>query len=225
LLTLFRRQGYETIGFYPSLSWQWPERRFYGFDTFLDGRELDYRGPHLGYWWIPDQYAIARFEQLRPVTAQSPPRLLFYPSITSHFPFAPVPPYQADWQRVLGDQPFDRADVERALAEQPRWFDMLPSYLRMIEYDYRWLTGWLQQPSARDFVMVVLGDHQPTSNISGDGASWEVPVHVIASNPRLLQRFVALGFSDGLQPRRPALGAMHEFTRTLLRAFSSQGDA
>jgi len=225
LLSLFRQRGYETFGLYPALSWDWPERRFYGFDRFIDARDLGYRGPRLGYWWIPDQYTIARFEQLHPVTAASPPRLLFFPSITSHFPFSPVPPYQPDWQRVLGDEPFDATDVARALAATPQWFNMLPSYLQMIDYEYRWLAGWLQQPSARDFVMVVLGDHQPTSNVSGDGAPWDVPVHVIASDAALLQRFVALGFQPGLQPSRPALGAMHEFTRMLLRAFSSDGGA
>ena len=224
LISLFRERGYQTFGLYPALSWDWPEREFYGFDVFLEGRSLAYRGPRLGFWWIPDQVTIARFEQLHPLGPDSPPRLLFFPTITSHFPFSPVPPYQPDWSRVLGERPFDDAEVERALAEQPNWLDMLPGYLRMMDYNYRWLAGYLEQARARDELVILVGDHQPTSNISGEGASWEVPVHVIASNPELLRRFVAQGFQPGLEPQRPALGAMHDLTRMLLRAFSSRGD-
>jgi len=224
LLGLFRRHGYQTFGLYPALSWDWPERAFYGFDVFIDGRALGYRGPHLGYWWMPDQFSIARYEQLHPVRADSPPRLLFFPTITSHLPFSPVPPYQSDWKRVLGEHPFDDADVARALAAKPDWLDMLPGYLGMIDYEYRWLAGYLRQPSPREDLMILVGDHQPTANVSGEGASWEVPVHIVASRPALLQRFAALGFAAGLEPQRPALGAMHDLTRMLLRAFSGRGE-
>jgi hypothetical protein len=222
LLSHFRAHGYRTYGLYPALSWDWPERAFYGFDVFHDARSLGYRGPHLGNWWIPDQVTLARFQQLHPVAADAPPRLLFFPTITSHFPFCPVPPVQRDWSRVLGDTPFEPAEVEQALAEQPDWLDMAPAYLRMIDYEYRWIATWLEQPRVRDEVVILVGDHQPTANVAGDGARWDVPVHVIASDDALLQRFVAAGFAEGLQPPAAALGPMHELTRLLLRAFSSK---
>ena len=41
-----------------------PERAFYGYDHYLESRSLGYRGPQLGYWVIPDQFTVARFEQL-----------------------------------------------------------------------------------------------------------------------------------------------------------------
>jgi len=71
--------------------------------------------------------------------------------------------------------------------------------------------------------MILVGDHQPASSVSGEGATWEVPVHVIDANPKLLQRFVEQGFQPGLEPQRPALGAMHDLTRILLHAFASNG--
>ncbi|HMN55068.1 MAG TPA: hypothetical protein PKC32_12875, partial [Sphingopyxis sp.] len=92
LAHLFRREGYQSVGLYPALSWDWAERAFYGFDLFLDGRDLVYRGPPLGYWKIPDQFSLARFEQLHPAGPATPPRFLFFPTITSHLPFGPVPP-------------------------------------------------------------------------------------------------------------------------------------
>ena len=220
LTTLFRRAGYQSVGLYPALSWDWAERRFYGFDLFLDGRDLDYRGPPLGYWKIPDQFTLARVEQLLPRDATAPPRFLFFPTITSHLPFGPVPPYQPDWQRLLSDDPFGAEESQRLLASFVDWIDMLPNYVGMFDYTYRWLGGWLQRPEPRESVILLVGDHQPAATVSGEGASWEVPVHVVTRDPELLARFVALGFEPGLEPRRPALGGMHDLTALLLQALA-----
>ena len=222
LVDVFRDSGYRVFGFYSSLSWDWPERAYYGFDEFVDGTQLDYRGPRLGPWHIPDQFAMARFEQRYPRPANAPPRFVFMPTITSHFPFSPVPPYQPDWQRILSDQPFDDADVRRALAEKPDWLDMLPDYIRMIEYTYAWLGGYFRQPPPRETIHVLVGDHQPTANISGEGASWDVPVHIIARDARLLEGFTRQGFQSGLNPGRAPLGGLHDLTAMLLKTF---GDA
>jgi hypothetical protein len=225
LLTLFRRHGYETFGFYPALSWEWPERAFYGFDRFLDGPGLGYRGPRIGLWWIPDQFAIARFDELNPIGPDTPPRFLFFPTINTHIPFRPVPPYQPDWARVLTPTPFDDAATARSLADEIDWLDLPPAYVRAVEYTYTWLAGYLAQPAPRDYLLILVGDHQPASSVSGEDAPWDVPVHVIASDAGLLERFQAAGFSPGLVPRRPALGAMHELTRVLLRIFDGEGPA
>ena len=219
LVSLFRSHGYQTLGFYPALNWDWPEKAFYGFDRFYDRRDLDYRGPRLGYWWIPDQIALARLEQREPIRPNSPPRLLFFPTITSHIPFRPVPPYQPDWARAATDQPFDDDQIARAQADRVDWLDLFPAYLRMMEYSYRWIAGYVERPAPRDYLLILVGDHQPASGVSGSGAPWEVPVHVVSSNPRLLERFVARGFRPGLEPQRPALGGMHDLTRVLLGAF------
>ena len=222
LLGLFHARGYETFGFYPALSWDWPERAFYGFDRFLDGPGLGYRGPHFGLWWIPDQYAIARFDELNPIGPDTPPRFLFFPTITSHIPFRPTPPYQPDWSRLLSPHPFDDAETAEALADGIDWTDLPAAYLRSIEYTYTWLAGYLREPSPRDYLLILIGDHQPAGSVTGPGAPWDVPVHVISGNPALLQRLEAAGFVPGLVPQRPVLGAMHELTAVLLRAFDGR---
>ena len=216
LVSHFRRHGWRTYGLYPALSWDWPERSHYGFDVFLDGRDLGWTGPKLGPWWIPDQYTIARFEQRFPASGDAPPRFLFFPTITSHAPFAPVPPYQPDWARMLSDAPYDAAEAARALAQRVDWLDMRPGYAGMIAYTYDWVAGWLAQPRARRELVLMLGDHQPTSGVTGPGARWDVPVHVFSDDPELLERFVAAGFVPGMEPAPAAIGAMHELTALLL---------
>lgn len=222
LMSLFRANGYQTYGVYPAVTWEWPERAYYGYDTYLDGRDLNYRGPDLGYWRIPDQVAFALFDHAHPRGADAPPRFTFFATITSHMPFRPVPPHQPDWARLLTPQPFDAADLQRALSEKEEWLDLFPDYVRVFDYTYRWLASFFKQADPRETVYVIVGDHQPVSSVTGESSSWDVPVHVVSSDPALLQRFVALGFHPGLEPPRPAVGALHEFTGLMLCAFASQ---
>lgn len=221
LVSMFRARGYETHGFYPALTWDWPEKSFYGFDTFTDARDLGYTGPKLGYWTVPDQFALARYSQLHPITAQSPKRFTFFTSITSHMPFHPVPPYQTDWQKVLSDTPFDAAQMAKVHVQKEDWFNMRPGYTGMLDYNYQWLTGYLAQPKARESVYVLLGDHQPAANVTGEGATWDVPVHIISAQPALLQRFMERGFKPGLEPTEPRVGGIFDLTRMLNDGFDS----
>ena len=222
LATLFRRHGYQTFGLYPAVSWEWPERAFYGYDVYLDGPSLDYRGPPITFWRIPDQFALERFEQMHPRTADAPPRLLFFATINTHMPYGPQPPVQADVARLLGPRPFDDADLRQALAREPSWLDQFPDYVRAFDTTYRWLAVHLRRPEPREGLTVIVGDHQPMANVSGS-ASWDVPVHVIARDPALLAPFVARGFAPGMEPPRRSLGAMHELTEVMLQAFAGAG--
>jgi hypothetical protein len=222
LVSQFRSRGFETFGFYPGLDWDWPEGTFFNYEHLIDGRRLMYGGPKLGYWKIPDQFAVARFLQLFPVHSESKPRFEFFASSTSHFPFSPVPPYVSDWAKVLGSEPFDRTEVSRLQNSRTDWLNMLPSYAGMVAYNLKWLTGYFQQTHSRDFVMLVLGDHQPASAVTGEGASWDVPVHIISSRPDLIDRFVAAGFTKGFDADRQALGTLSELTGVLLDVLDSR---
>jgi hypothetical protein len=219
LINLFQAAGYQTFGVYPALFWEWPEREYYGFDNFIDGPMLKYPGPPMGYWSIPDQYAFARFESLYSRAAPPgdvPPRFVFMPTITTHFPFNPLPPFQPERDRLLSSEPFDPDEVKAALAEKIDWLDMAPAYQRMIEYQWRWLGDWLRRPQSRDTVFILVGDHQPTANISGEGASWDVPIHILANDPALLAGFVRRGFTPGMEPPRQPLGGLHDLPALLL---------
>lgn len=225
LVSMFRSKGYETFGFYPALTWDWPEKSFYGFDHFTDARDLGYKGPKLGFWTIPDQYSLARFAQLNPITPASKKRLTFFPSITSHMPFHPVPPYQNDWQKVLSNTPFDEAQMAKVYAQSEDWLNMRRGFTGMMEYNYQWLAGYLAQPAVRDRLFIVLGDHQPAANVTGPNVTWDVPVHIFSKNPALLQRFIDRGFKPGLEPTEPRVGTLFDLTRILSDAFDSGQNA
>jgi hypothetical protein len=217
----FARQGYRTLGLMPGLRYAWPEGDFYGFQHILGESILDYRGPEFGWWRIPDQYAIARLDQLEISVAQRPPLFVFYPTISSHTPFRPTPPYQADWDRMLTQQPFEAGTLEVSLTRPPDWTDLGPAYTDALNYAFTWLAGYLEKHADSDLVIIVLGDHQPPASVSGASAPWEVPVHVITQRTDILESLQSAGLQPGLEPGRPTLGPMHELSAALLTVFDS----
>jgi hypothetical protein len=220
IVTSFSRQGYRTIALMPGLWQAWPEGRFYGFDEIYGGERLDYRGPQFGWFDIPDEFALAKFDALEAGKAARPPLFMFFPTISTHTPFRPTPPYQPDWTRMLTEQPFDQADLDRSFDQQADWLNLGPSYVDAMAYTYATLSGYLRQRAGRDFVLILLGDHQPPALVSGEGAPWDVPVHVITSRRDVLDQLVAKGFRRGLTPSRPDLSRMHALLPILLECFS-----
>lgn len=220
LVTAFSRRGYRTVALMPGLWQPWPEGAFYGFDDVYGGLRLDYRGPSFGWFDIPDQYALAKLDELE--ISSDRPVFAFFPTISTHTPFHPTPPYQPDWTRVLTTDPYDAADLSAVFERQPDWTDLGPNYVGAISYAYATLSGYLRARPDRDMVLIVLGDHQPPALVAGTGAPWDVPVHVIASRPAVLDRLRAHGFLPGLTPDRPVLGRMHTLLPVLLAALGER---
>ncbi len=220
LVHLFARAGYRTLAVMPGLRQAWPEGSFYGFDRILGAQALDYRGPALGWWRIPDQFALATLDA-ELTRAEGGPLLAVFPTINSHIPFHPTPPYQPDWGRMLTSDPFDAAETAAALAQRPDLSNLGPAYADSLDYLFKVLAGWLRLRPDLDLVLLVLGDHQPAAAVSGEGASWEVPVHLITGRAAVRDALVEAGFTPGLTPQRPALANLPELTGLLLRAFDS----
>jgi hypothetical protein len=222
MVRAFGRRGFRTIGLMPGMRRAWPEGSFYGFDEIYGADRLDYRGPEFGWFAIPDQFSLDRFDRLEAGRPSRPPLFVVFPTISTHFPFSPTPPYQPDWQRMATDRPYDGPEIVRAYAGEPDWMNFSPGYVNAMAYDLASIGGYLRKHADRDLVMVALGDHQPPAAVSGEGAPWDVPVHVITSRTDVLDRLVARGFRAGLTPERPALSRMHALLPMLLDAF---GDA
>ena len=96
------------------------------------------------------------------------------------------------------------------------------AYVGSVTYFLDTLSSYLRARPDGRFVLVILGDHQPAANVSGEGASWDVPVHVIASAPAILQSLQADGFRPGLVPLRPTSGKMSELAPWTLSAFAAR---
>jgi hypothetical protein len=222
LVKVFGRHGYRTVAIMPGLLRGWPAGSFYGFETIYDLARLAYRGPPFGWWDINDQFALARADALEIAPLPRRPAFIFFPTITTHAPFTPAPPYQPDWSRVLTSHPYDEADLDRAWSDQPDWLNLGPSYVHALAYAYMTVGGYLRLRADRDVVMILIGDHQPPGLVSGAGASWNVPIHVIASRGGVLDRLRDHGFLEGLNPGRTAVARMDTLLPLLLDAFGDE---
>jgi len=216
----FRRRGFRTVALMPGLRLGWPEGAFYGFDDIYGADRLGYRGPEFGWFAIPDEYSLERLDTFEVDKPGRAPLFVFFPTISTHFPFNPVPPYQPDWSKMTDLHPYDGPSIVRAYGRELDWVHFGPAYADAIAYDLTTIAGYLRRRSDRDFVMLVLGDHQPAAAVSGEGATWNVPVHIVASRADVLDAFRAQGFASGMTPAKN-VGKMNGLTPMMLNAFSA----
>ena len=219
MVSPFTALGYRSVAVMPGIQSGWPEGRFYGFDTIYGAPDLGYTGPSFGWWDVTDQFCLARVDALEVAPTARPPVFVVFPTISTHTPFLPVPPYQPDWARALTATPYDVQALHDAYAVLPDWLDLGPGYVSALKYAYATLGGYLQFRADRDLVMILIGDHQPPAVVSGEGAPWDVPVHVITNRRAVLDRLRQRGFTSGLAPARPTLTKMHAVMPVLLDAF------
>lgn len=224
LVSLFRANGYRTVNWMPGLQKPWPEGGFYGFDRYADANSIGYRGPAFGHWRIPDQASMAlmQAQELAEPQGRRAPRFIVFPTLASHAPFRPLPPYVEDWERLARADAYTPAQVAQALAQPVSWLEPVPAYLESLAYTFQWLGDYLDGRAPRKLVTIVIGDHQPMASVSGQGASWDVPVHVITDDRQLLHRLEARGFTPGLLPAEPSAGPMQALAPLLRDTFEGQ---
>ena len=182
-----------------------PVTGFYGYDALYDGPALDYRGPKFGYAPVPDQFTLATLAQRELTPGPRAPLMAEVDLISSHTPWAPLPRILA--QGALGDgsayqQVFDQAATADAVWSDPA--RVKQAYADSVAYSLDALTSFVANAHDDNLVLVVLGDHQPAAVISGEGASHDVPVSVVAKDPAVLDRIGGWGWQPGLRPSAAA---------------------
>lgn len=223
LVSRLKEAGYRTVALMPGVRRAWPEGGYYGFDALYSQRELKYDGPAFGWWALPDQFSLERVHKMEVAPRPRPPVLLVFTTISSHMPFAPVPPYLVRWDRVLAPGAYENPEVHATIARGARPEEVHEAFLDSMDYNMRWVAGYLEQRAPADSLFIVVGDHQPPAVVSGPGRNWEVPMHVISREPRLVEPFADLGFVAGTDPRGAAVLPMHELAAPLIRVLSGTG--
>jgi len=224
LVRHFARNGYRTVGWMPGLKRPWPEGAFYGFDRLADDAGIGYKSMDFGYWRIPDQAAMALLQaQELDRSEQREPRFAVFATTSTHAPFNPVAPFVTDWASLIRPDAYAPAEASATQMGSASLRQPLTQYLASMRYQHAWISDYLQYWAPRPMVVVIVGDHQPPALVSGQGASWDVPVHVISDDPALLQRLLGSRFVPGLTPPTQALGSMSALTSVLLEAFDAPG--
>ena len=215
LTSAFDRAGWRTVSDVPANTRDWPEgEEFYGFDQLYDSRDVGYRGPEFGYALVPDQYTLSAFQRLELDPVDRAPVMAEIDLVSSHHPWAPSPDL-VPWAEV-GD-----GSVFATTPTQPDSSDVQTLYGQSVEYTMSTLVSWLEEVDDPDLVLLVLGDHQPHSYVSGTDPGHDVPVSVIAQDPAVVDRVADWRWQPGLLPRPDApVWAMDEVRDRFLETFS-----
>ena len=214
LTRAFKRAGWRAVGVMPANRRTWPEgQSFYGYDRVYDRRNLGYGGPDFGLPPMPDQYTLLALQR-RELAPRRRPRLFAEVDlISSHAPWTRVPQLIA-WDDVGDGSVFGRIPAAKL---RP---GVRAAYGQSIEYSLSTVFSFVQRYGDDDTVLVVLGDHQPATVVTGQGASHDVPISVIARDPTVMRRIAGWGWQDGLLPRPGApVWPMASFRDRFLDAF------
>jgi hypothetical protein len=213
LTRFFANQGYETVLLAPSDRSRLGVRaeNHYSYDRYLRFADLDYRGPPMGWGVVPDQYALGYAEEhvLRSVHR---PLFLHFHMVSSHAPWDRVPEYVRDfhsWNRLGAARTESHLtnEVGRRLTRYSRqeardsYMGALTAKLRdgfvaSVLYDFRVVEDFLAT-RRNDTLVILMGDHQPPV-VAPETEGFDVPIHVLARDPKLLEELVDRGFSPGL---------------------------
>jgi hypothetical protein len=224
LTGVFARAGWDTVAVVPSNHGPWPEgRSFYRFDRVHDRSGLGYAGPRFGFSAMPDQYTLAAFERLELATPDRPPLMAEIDLTSSHGPWAPLPT-RVDPARLGDGSVFDEVEADAVTAKE-LWSDRAKvpaAYRTSIEYSLDSLLTFVQTSGDDNLVVVFLGDHQPSTIVTGSGAARDVPVTVLAHDPKVIDQLQGWGWQDGLRPDDTApVWRMDAFRDRFVSAFSS----
>jgi phosphatidylglycerophosphate synthase len=218
----FVRGGWRAVAVMPANRRAWPAgSTFYGYDAIYDRRNLGYRGPDFGLPPMPDQYTMLALQRRELAARHRRPLFAEVDLISSHAPWTRIPRL-IPWDDVGDGSIFDRIPAEESTqaalfgdADRAR-----KAYGHSIEYSLRALFSFVRRYGDDDTVLVVLGDHQPATLVSGQGAGHDVPISVIAHDPKVMRRIAGWDWQPGMLPSPQApVWPMDAFRDRFLTAF------
>lgn len=187
-------------------------RNDFGWQHTVFFEDLDYSGAAWGWGVVPDQYSLGWLRE--ELWSQLPgPRLLFFHMVGSHAPWNDVPPVLEQWRdfddgsaEAPEDEELSLKRVSRRYKREKRTRAGAIGKLALRGEDFRAavltdlevLTRDLEMPRQRPAVVLILGDHQPP--LLSRSQDFDVVVHVLATDPSLIEGFAEQGFQPGLVP-------------------------
>jgi hypothetical protein len=218
----FERAGWRTVGDVPANTADWPEgRSFYHYAKVYDDRNVGYTGPSFSYATMPDQYTMAALQRNELARPHRAPVMAEIDLVSSHGPWAPLP-RQVGWDQ-LGDGSVFRGMAAQGLS--PEALVRHPgrvkaAYSQSIAYSLGALISFVQTFPDPDLVLILLGDHQPATLVSGAGASHDVPITIVAHDRSVMGRLATWGWQPGMRPSAAApVWRMDTFRDRFLTAF------
>jgi phosphatidylglycerophosphate synthase len=220
----FKRAGWRTVDDVPSNDYYWPQgTSYYHYDKLYDRRNVGYRGPTYTYASMPDQYSYAALQRLELSKTNRRPLFAELDTVSSHMPWNRIPE-QIPWGDVGNGSVFNRTPSDHETgafwSNPPR---VQTAYGRSIVYSLNTLISFVKHLNDKKLVIVMVGDHQPLPIVSGHNSNHDVPISIIAHDPKVLKQIGSWGWGAGLRPKRNApVWPMSAFRNRFLGAFDSR---
>jgi hypothetical protein len=223
LSNAFGKAGWRTVSDDPADDTTWAVgKSFYHYDQIYSKDNVGYRGPTFNFRSTPDQYTLAKFQQLELAPGHKPV-MAEIDLESSHIPWAPLAT-MVPWNKIGNGSIFDPQPARSEYAPTVwRNADTVRQwYGRSIQYSMNVLTSWVTELNNPNLVLILLGDHQPHTIVSGPGANHQVPISIIARDPSVFRQIASWHWQDGLLPGPSApLEPMDAFRNQFLGAFST----
>jgi phosphatidylglycerophosphate synthase len=223
----FDKAGWHTVADDPSDNTTWvPGTTFYHYAQTYNRLNVGYHGPTFSYSSMPDQYLLAEFQRLE-LTPGHKPVMAEIDTTSSHTPWVPLPS-MVPWNQVGNGSIFNAqrgtaADVARVWSNTNT---VRQYYGQSIQYSMTALTSWVTQLNDPNLVLILMGDHQPHSTVSGNAPNNEVPISIITRAPSVLKQMSSWHWQNGLLPTAGApLEPMDAFRNQFLNTFSGNPPA
>ena len=201
LTSAFKKAGWKTVSVEPAITGAWPEGKFFGYEQDYDARNLGYKGSRFSYATMPDQYLYSVFHRNELKPGHSPV-FAEITTVSSHSPWTPIPK-MVGWDQVGDGSIFDNPANQEGgppgsiLGSADK---LRASYIRSIQYSLDALVSYVENYGDKNLVLVFLGDHQPSPVVTGQGASRDVPITIVAKDPKVLDRISSWNWTPGLRP-------------------------
>ncbi|WP_340537787.1 CDP-alcohol phosphatidyltransferase family protein [Nocardioides sp. GXZ039] len=200
LTRAFGDAGWRTVFSVPANTTDWPEgAAYYGFDRLYDSRDVGYHGPRFGYATMPDQYTLDHLRRTELTAGDRPPVFAEVDLLSSHYPWTPRPP-EIPWADVGDGSVYDGLTASGGAADGRDAQTVQADYAASVRYTWRTLISFLTTYPDPDRVVIIAGDHQPNSYVTGPNAGRDVPITVLSQDAGVIRRIKAWGWQPGILP-------------------------
>jgi len=218
---LFGNAGWRTVAVMPAITKAWPEGDYFGYQQIYTANNLGYKGLPFNWVTMPDQYTLSAFQHLERKPGHAPV-MAEIALISSHAPWTPTPTL-IDWNSV-GDGSIFNSQATAGDSPEYVWQDtgrIRTQFRKAIEYALAGLVSYAVTYGDDNLVIIALGDHQPAPLVTGDDDNRDVPIHLIARDPKLLEQISDWNWTEGMLPADNApVWRMDELRPRLIETFS-----
>jgi phosphatidylglycerophosphate synthase len=224
LTSAFGAAGWRTVSDNPADKRPWGEgQAFYHFDQMYSRYDVGYRGPAFSWAAMPDQYTLAQFQRLELGDGHAPV-MAEIDLVSSHTPWTPLP-RMVPWNQLGDGSVFDPMPAQ-GLSPDRAWQNsstVRALYGQSIRYSMGALTSWISRLHDNNLVVVLLGDHQPATVVSGYNSTHDVPISIVAHDPTVIDRMAGWQWQHGLVPGPSApVWPMDAFRNRFLDTFDGR---